>query len=394
MEIFVFFIACLSAILSIIILKYAYNDNFNIANIMLSAFFMIMGLYGIIHHIINYSKNITLVACVLNIFTPLFILIGPLLYLYTKNVLNDAIDKFSLKDFLYLFIPFIIVVIDLFPHYITSFDEKIKIANFLINDTLNYKGTNHLLLKDSDSTLFRVTVNLIFIACSIYNLISIKISAPLDKQSSKLVLKFLYFLNTTNLFFILFMLLYLLLYLKIDLFLNIGNLSQYMYDASWASHGIIIMATFFYPTVLYNIPQKSTYLDGIISEKTEKKLYKTFSLEDDYKIIIKEKLNYFLESLKIGEDFKLSTLTIETKIPAHHLNLYFKEELNTTFSIWKHNHKLKYALKLINEGSLNHLTIEAIAIKSGFQTYSNFYNVFKEEIGLTPSEYVKNKFTN
>jgi AraC-like DNA-binding protein len=46
---------------------------------------------------------------------------------------------------------------------------------------------------------------------------------------------------------------------------------------------------------------------------------------------------------------------------------------------------------LINEGSLNNLTIEAIAIKSGFQSYSNFYNVFKEELGVTPSDYIKNK---
>ena len=114
-------------------------------------------------------------------------------------------------------------------------------------------------------------------------------------------------------------------------------------------------------------------------------------MESDYVIIIKNKLDSFINSKKIGEDFNLSSISFETKIPTHHLNLFFKEEFKISFTSWKHKHKIKYALKLINEGSLNNLTIEAIAIKSGFQSYSNFYNVFKEELGITPSEYIKNK---
>ena len=105
-------------------------------------------------------------------------------------------------------------------------------------------------------------------------------------------------------------------------------------------------------------------------------------------MFIKNKLDLFLTNIPQGEDFKLSTLTIETKIPAHHLNLYFKEELKTTFTTWKNKHKLKYAIQLINDGSLNNLTIEGIAIKAGFPTYSNFYNIFKEELNQTPSEYL------
>lgn len=76
-------------------------------------------------------------------------------------------------------------------------------------------------------------------------------------------------------------------------------------------------------------------------------------------------------------------------IPTHHLNLFFKEELKISFTDWKNKHKLKYVLKLINEGSLINLTIEAIAIKSGFSSYSNFYNIFKEEMKQSPSDYIQ-----
>jgi AraC-like DNA-binding protein len=35
------------------------------------------------------------------------------------------------------------------------------------------------------------------------------------------------------------------------------------------------------------------------------------------------------------------------------------------------------------------LTIEAIAQNAGFSTRSSFYNAFKAEIGITPTEFLK-----
>jgi AraC-like DNA-binding protein len=167
------------------------------------------------------------------------------------------------------------------------------------------------------------------------------------------------------------------------------NASQIIYNLSWLSHNIIIIIILFYPSVLYNLPQALNYETKDNFKEIDKKTYKQYTLNNDYTNNIKDKINYFLENKKEGEDFKLSTLTFETKIPTHHLNLYFKEELKISFTNWKNKHKLKYALKLIEEGSLNNFTIEAIAMKSGFQTYSNFYNLFKEETKKTPSEYIQ-----
>ena len=388
--IWILFIAIISLIIALVILKYAFAESINYANIYLSGFFLVMGLYGIAHHIINYSKNPTLIACVLNIFTPLFITIGPFLYLYTKKTLSDKIDQITLKECLFFLIPFFIILIDLSPHLLSSFNEKIQIATILVRDTQRYKGTKHLLFTDSNSTYLRLFTDLIFIFFSVIKLLKTKINTPLFQRQSKLVVSFLYFLNLSNLLFTIFMLLYLSIFLKYDFLNNLDSFSNTIFYASWSSHGIILMTIFFYPIILYNIPTKSSYLESIGNNDLEKKKYKNYELEIDYINIIKNKLDSFLISKKIGEDFNLSSISFETKIPTHHLNLFFKEELKISFTSWKHKHKIQYALKLINEGSLNNLTIEAIAIKSGFQSYSNFYNVFKEELGVTPSDYIKN----
>jgi AraC-like DNA-binding protein len=272
----------------------------------------------------------------------------------------------------------------------SSFNEKIQIATILVRDTQRYKGTKHLLFTDISSTYLRLFTDLIFIFSSVIKLLKTKINKPLFQRQSKLVTNFLYFLNLSNLMFTIFMLLFLSIFLKYDFFKNLDDFSNTMYYASWGSHGIILMTVFFYPTILYNIPLKSTYFESIGNNDLEKKKYKNYELESDYIMIIKNKLDSFLNSKKIGEDFNLSSISFETKIPTHHLNLFFKEELQISFTSWKHKYKIQYALKLINEGSLNNLTIEAIATKSGFQSYSNFYNVFKEELGVTPSDYIKN----
>jgi AraC-like DNA-binding protein len=43
----------------------------------------------------------------------------------------------------------------------------------------------------------------------------------------------------------------------------------------------------------------------------------------------------------------------------------------------------------LKRGTDSTLTIEAISEQSGFKTRSNFYTAFKEETGLTPTEYAE-----
>ena len=155
--------------------------------------------------------------------------------------------------------------------------------------------------------------------------------------------------------------------------------------------------------ILYGIPQLNTSnpvykkLDlnsnsTLNSDKETKKVYKTFELEDAYLAQINVLVEKYIKTNPFVQDkFSLSVLTSETKIPTHHLNLYFKNYLNTSFNVWKNKLKIDYALGLIESGILNQITIEAIALKSGFKSYSNFFTVFKSQTGISPSDYIESK---
>ena len=348
-----------------------------------------MGLYGLSHHIINYSKNVFLIACVLNIFTPLFIAIGPILYLYTKKTLTDKVTVFSKINFLHVIIPVIIITVDQFPHLISSFDEKMEIADNLINNIENYHGTKHFLFTDINASIIRQLTNLIYTLISIIYLYNYKLNSVLNYNHSRKIILFLKYLIISNFCYTFLMNFYLIIVRKYERIIISENASDYMYNSTWIAHSVILITILLYPSILYSLPQYFNHDIKIDTKEADIKKYKKFSLETVYVEIIKNKLDDFLENNYKGEDFQLSTLTFITKIPTHHLNLYFKEELKVSFTSWKNNYKIQHAIKLLNDGSLSNLTIEAIALKSGFPTYSNFYTIFKEIMKKSPSEYIQ-----
>lgn len=382
-------ITILSILLSLIVLYFSFNSFTNFANIYLSSFLFLMGLYGLSHHIINYSKNVFLIACVLNIFTPLFIAIGPILYLYTKKTLTDKVTVFSKINFLHVIIPVIIITVDQFPHLISSFDEKMEIADNLINNIENYHGTKHFLFTDINASIIRQLTNLIYTLISIIYLYNYKLNSVLNYNHSRKIILFLKYLIISNFCYTFLMNFYLIIVRKYERIIISENASDYMYNSTWIAHSVILITILLYPSILYSLPQYFNHDIKIDTKEADIKKYKKFSLETVYVEIIKNKLDDFLENNYKGEDFQLSTLTFITKIPTHHLNLYFKEELKVSFTSWKNNYKIQHAIKLLNDGSLSNLTIEAIALKSGFPTYSNFYTIFKEIMKKSPSEYIQ-----
>ena len=119
-----------------------------------------------------------------------------------------------------------------------------------------------------------------------------------------------------------------------------------------------------------------------------KKEYKAFTLDDTYLEYIDQSLrDYMTNCPYVNDKFGLSMVTGETKIPIHHLHIYFKEYLKVNFNAWKNEHKINYSKELIDKNMLSSMTTEAIAVNSGFKSYSNYFTVFKSHTGMTPTEY-------
>ena len=55
------------------------------------------------------------------------------------------------------------------------------------------------------------------------------------------------------------------------------------------------------------------------------------------------------------------------------------------------SYRIKYAIKLIDEGYLENYSMEALAEKSGFNSQENFNRVFKILKSFTPTQYLSSK---
>lgn len=88
--------------------------------------------------------------------------------------------------------------------------------------------------------------------------------------------------------------------------------------------------------------------------------------------------------------------TISLDVMADHFNLskgyisqLVNEFANTNFSNYINHLRIKESKKMLLNEEYNNYTIVAIALEAGFNSKSTFYNAFKKDVGISPSEYKK-----
>jgi AraC-like DNA-binding protein len=167
-----------------------------------------------------------------------------------------------------------------------------------------------------------------------------------------------------------------------------------------------------FPHILYGLPvevfipsvfgrkensiaiETSSFSDSTKTEESEianeLKLKFTQLFSPEYLLNMKELLEQWeLEEKYINPDFNLNSLSVEAKIPLHHLSYYFNSFINVKFTDWRNKLRINYACKEMETGKSNDITIEALAANCGFSSQSTFIRSFKTYTELTPSEYIK-----
>ncbi|PQB03133.1 hypothetical protein BST83_17560 [Polaribacter filamentus] len=102
-----------------------------------------------------------------------------------------------------------------------------------------------------------------------------------------------------------------------------------------------------------------------------------------------EKKRFCYETFKINS-FTISDFARNLNIPTSHLIYLFKYHSKISFADFKKSIRIRQAIDHIESGYLNKNTIESLAQKVGFSTYTSFYTSFKEITGKSPRLYVKN----
>ena len=115
--------------------------------------------------------------------------------------------------------------------------------------------------------------------------------------------------------------------------------------------------------------------------------------QDDPFYELVDKINVYLtkEEPYVNPDFTINELAIALKVLVHHLSYCLNTLMNVKFTTLRSQMRIQYAVKLLDSGQADELSMDGIGKKSGFSTRSNFYNAFKTETGMTPSEYLERK---
>ena len=363
----------------------------NRVNLFLFIFFFINNLYSLAHYATIYSGSKTMIAILLVNFTPLFLTVGPILYFYVRGVLRDDY-RLSKTDWLH-FVPALILCINILPHLFSSYEDKIEFATRVLQNPAEILKNKNLFVPSVVNFVFRPLIGLIYVLiCIRLMFLKFKYERPENKQAKLIYTWLVFLIFSTLLVYTSFLIFTIFSFQTLDY--KIAEVKGY-YFLNLTLIGLVLfnVSLLFFPNILYGLPQLDFVLPNKIkdpaAEQLPKKVVRSFEISDEKLQLLHDKIEQYCQTKPyLNPEFSLSTMSADTDIPVHHLSYYFNEHLNINFNAWKNDHKINYVIELIDNGSNELLTLDALAKQAGFGSRTTFFNAFKQKMGLTPSEFL------
>ena len=398
------YISLLTIILSSLLVTYNWRINKN--TIYLGAFFSILATYGLTHYFTIYANSPFWLAVFYNNFSPFWFLTGPLLLFYYRGTLTDN-SRLKGTDIIH-FIPFLVQLIGIFPYLLTPFSYKVDIAAQILNDlNLITQFKVNWITKPIVNFLGRPILVFLYLGYITYllwlnNPKSNRAKVPI--QQFKLTYRWLILLEVTTAILIINFFLLSLSLSKQTVTATMVN-AQFTHFFSGIAYFCMSFMLLLFPRILYGMP---IYIANIITEiSSQEKIKKETNPivepinivaeiqlpQDDPFFELVDKINAYLkkEEPYLNPEFTINELAASLKVPVHHVSYCLNTLMNVKFTSLRTQLRIQYAAKLLDSGQADELSMDGIGKKSGFSTRSNFYNAFKTETGMTPSEYLERK---
>ncbi|WP_165142699.1 helix-turn-helix domain-containing protein [Halalkalibaculum roseum] len=105
---------------------------------------------------------------------------------------------------------------------------------------------------------------------------------------------------------------------------------------------------------------------------------------------LKKRLLAIIEEKKLyqDEDVSLRILSEYMDVPIKKVSHLINQYLDTTFYNLMNTYRIDMFKEKVKKGELEQKTILALALESGFNSKATFNRVFKQNEGMTPSQYV------
>jgi AraC-like DNA-binding protein len=318
---------------------------------------------------------------------PINYLLPPLTYLYVRAVLFNE-KKFNAKD-IWHFIPFVLFFLNYIPFFILPVVEKSMIVQLTVK---NYSTTYQYqvgIVPESVSFIVRILQTFIYLIFQwklIFQFKKDNINIEFDKQIKE-VLKWLKILTwASTLFVIAYLLLIVLTLFKITMFsFSLINLIP----GFLVSISFLVISSYLLlnPKILMGFPfVKYTEVDiGLLINKKVKLPF----IIDDYSKEIEQVKKYFNEKHPfLNKGVNISDVAVGIGIPAKELSFIINQHFNQRFNDYINQHRIEYITKKINEGYLDHYTLQTLSSEAGFTSPTTFIAAFKKIEHCSPSEYL------
>jgi AraC-like DNA-binding protein len=395
----VYYFSLLTLVLCVVL--FTYNSKVNRNILYLLGFLIPIAIYGMLHHLIFFNDSAYKLALINVQLLPIYYLIGPMLYFYTRNTINDNYHL-TKKDLIH-FIPFIVGLMSVSPYIFQSFEYKLAVAQNYISNPISVKTLNvYWIYPNYVNLIARPTLLLGYsIACMIiiwrYSFLKIKQSPIAQRQ---IITKWLISLSIVSFLIALLYLSMTYIFFKTEDFkkeaFNQLTISSY----TGIVYAIIPIMLLIFPGILYGIPQavsqkenegnnvlenKNTELGVLIGDNIT-----TSSQIDPLANTAKRILKYFEKNKPyLNTKFSVDDIAEELNIPKHHVGYCFNNIIKTKFTSMRNDFRIAHAKRLLLSPQVDVMTVEGIGFESGFSSKSSFFSVFKESTGLSPYDYMK-----
>jgi AraC-like DNA-binding protein len=313
-----------------------------------------------------------------NVFAWIYV---PLPYLYLQLHLSNR--RFQWMDLVH-FIPLLVYVVDFWPMFILSNEEKL--AMILQEDAgdLNNYNQSRFFPPGFHAIIRAVFVNAYWIAQVV---LLKKWFESRARMSPKEKIWWRWIVTMTAFQFFLFFPFY------VSLFWANPMLSYHLVNSVGS---LILLASsmmvFFYPSVLYyQLSQKKRALKTGSSKEIESA---TGNLPDDLQNpelakTLEEKLSENNRFLNIR--YSIHDFAEDTGLPAYLISQYLNHHLQMTFVDFVNKKRIQYCVEQFENGRFMAFSMDAVAKECGFNNRNSFTKAFQKFQGKSPSDFRKVK---
>ena len=386
----------LTLIICFLLILYHWNNNKSI--ILFVYVFFSIGQRSFIYLLLESGTAPGLLAYLYIHNIPFALLMAPALYYYTKSII---LNHFYVDRWIWVFIlPFLASIVSLQPYFQIPISEKIaffRLANATdVDNDFFAHASRWIPIQFFQYSI--LIINSVFFFYCIFILIKAR------KSTSKIIKKrinnFLGILGTIALLtYLPSLIVYTFVYSNSNYFLNgvitVKSFPPLRYLSIFTLLTPILIL--FFPNWLYanqvNANQTSKwdlFLSKYLDKNCDIDKPETPQIDEDLTRImtfLKDEQQYLNPLLSIHEISK------SLDIPQARVTYFFNKVLKVPFPRLRNQLRIEHAIELMAQNAHLSLSIEGIAMQSGFKNKSTFYIAFKDEKGMTPIDWINKQIS-